>query len=425
MYVGFLLLPLLVLGFITAASAESEAQTDWSGGPGVVGPVITLGNEFCLDTGVFYYNPCELVLQTGLEHIVDGQFECTWSICSADVDGDGDMDILGGAEDDGFITWWENDDGSGISWTEHTVDSDFWGAISVHSADVDGDGDMDILGAASTADKITWWENDDGSGISWTEHTIDGEINARSVYSADVDGDGDMDVLGASFSDNIVWWENYDGSGIAWTEHIVDSGFDGAYSVYSADVDGDGDMDVLGAAYHDDDITWWENDDGSGTNWTEHTIDGEFEQPRSVYSADVDGDGDMDILGAAFLADDITWWENDDGSGMSWTEHTVDSDFDGACSVHSADVDGDGDMDVLGAAFFVSDITWWENVDGLGTGWMEHTFDCDFYGAGTWSVYSADINGDGYMDILGDGLYNSLISWWDLSHHTSGKAGGL
>ncbi|MCD4848710.1 MAG: T9SS type A sorting domain-containing protein [Candidatus Aegiribacteria sp.] len=364
------IIPLLIFSFSTITFADSATQTDWSGGAGVVGPVITLGNEFYLDTDVFYYNPCELVLQTGLEHIVDGQFECTWSVHSADVDGDGDMDVLGGAEDDGFITWWENDDGSGISWTEHTVDSDFWGAISVHSADVDGDGDMDILGAASAADEITWWENDDGSGISWTEHTID-------------------------------------------------SDFDGACSVYSADVDGDGDMDVLGAAYHDDDITWWENDDGSGISWTEHTIDSDFDGACSVYSADVDGDGDMDVLGAAYHDDDITWWENDDGSGISWTEHTIDSDFDGACSVYSADVDGDGDMDVLGAALYVSDITWWENVGGLGTGWMEHTVDCDFYGTGTWSVYSADVNGDGYMDILGDGKFYSLISWWDLTKYLS------
>ena len=34
------------------------------------------------------------------------------------------------------------------------------GASSVHAADVDGDGDIDVLGAAYLADGITWWEND-------------------------------------------------------------------------------------------------------------------------------------------------------------------------------------------------------------------------------------------------------------------------
>lgn len=45
--------------------------------------------------------------------------------------------------------------------------------------------------------------------------------------------------------------------------------------------------------------------------FTEHTIDGSFYRAKSVFATDVDGDGDVDILGAAFSADDITWWEND------------------------------------------------------------------------------------------------------------------
>ena len=95
-----------------------------------------------------------------------------------------------------------------------------------------------------------------------------------------------------------------------------------------------------------------------GQSWTEHTIDGSFDATRSVYAVDVDGDGDMDVLGAAFNANDITWWEND--GSESFTKHTIDGDFNGAYSVYAADVDGDGDMDVLGAAYYDDDITWWE-----------------------------------------------------------------
>ena len=40
--------------------------------------------------------------------------------------------------------------------------------------------------------------------------------------------------------------------------------------------------------------------------FTEHTIAGDFDGAFSVYVADVDGDGDTDVLGAAFEADDIT-----------------------------------------------------------------------------------------------------------------------
>ena len=68
-------------------------------------------------------------------------------------------------------------------------------------------------------------------------------------------------------------------------------------------------MDVLGAALNADDITWWENVGGSGTSWTEHIVDGDFVHAISVFSADVNGDGYMDVLAAAYNANDITWWD--------------------------------------------------------------------------------------------------------------------
>ena len=80
---------------------------------------------------------------------------------------------------------------------------------------------------------------------------------------------------------------------------------DGVVFVYAADVDGDGDTDVLGAATLADDIAWWENTAGDGTAWTEHTVDGDFDSARSVFAADVDGDGDLDVLGASSFGDDI------------------------------------------------------------------------------------------------------------------------
>ena len=221
---------------------------------------------------------------------------------------------------------------------------------------------MDVLGAAADADAITWWENLDGAGLNWSEHTVDGTFDdARRVYAEDMDGDGDVDVLGAAReADDITWWENLDGTGQNWSEHTVDGAFDNARGVFAEDVDGDGDMDVLGAAFSAGDITWWENLDGTGLNWSEHTVDAAFSGALSVYAEDVDGDGDMDVLGAAaYLVDGITWWENLDGTGLNWSEHTVDGAFDGAWGVYAEDVDGDGDMDVLGAARSADDITVW------------------------------------------------------------------
>ena len=67
------------------------------------------------------------------------------------------------------------------------------------------------------------------------------------MFAADVDGDGDIDVLSASFGNPEVRWYENDGSG-NFTQHTVNDTVEGAYNVFAADVDGDGDMDVLSAS---------------------------------------------------------------------------------------------------------------------------------------------------------------------------------
>jgi hypothetical protein len=348
-----------------------------------------------------------------IEHAVDTDSGGANSITTADVDGDGDADLLASAFWASDIIWWENTDGAGSSWAEHTVDDAFDGASSAAAADVDGDGDLDVLGAANVADDITWWENTDGVGTTWTEHTVDANYDgAVCVTAADVDGDGDVDVLGAAEqADDITWWENTNGVGTAWSEHTVDGAFDGADSVDAADIDGDGHLDLLGTAHDADDITWWENANGLGTTWAKRTLDGAFDGASWVTAADVDSDGDLDVLGVAGTADDVAWWENTDGDGTSWALHTIDGTFDSANSVYAADVDSDGDLDVLGAAGTADDITWWENTGGDGTAWAEHIVDGDFDSAT--SVCAADVDGDGDLDVMGTAFWNGDITWWE------------
>jgi hypothetical protein len=346
--------------------------------------------------------------QNFTERTIEGDFDGATSVYAADVDGDGDIDVLGTAYYDDDIAWFENDGSQGF--TERTIEGNLNGARLVYSIDLDRDGDMDVLAAASTDDKIAWYENN-GSQV-FTEHVLDGSfLSGRSVYAEDVDGDGDIDVLGASNEgDDIVWFEMESPISSIYantiiSEEIIEGSFDGAYSVYAADVDGDGDMDVLGAAWNDDDIAWFENN--GSESFTMRTIDGSFLGASSVYAADVDGDGDMDVLGAAQGDNDIAWFENN--GSQSFTERPIDGSFSGASSVYAADVDGDGDMDVLGAAFSDDDIAWFEN-DGS-QGFTKRTIEGDFDGAS--SVYAADVDGDGDMDVLGAAKNDLDIAWFE------------
>jgi hypothetical protein len=421
-----ILISLIALVFGTMAIAETATQTDWSGGAGISGPVLNWGNTFDMENNLNWYSvggELSLDYSTPIEHSVWSSYVNVNYAFPVDIDGDGDVDVLGAAGRysppyffSGRIDWWENTDGSGTTWTYHTVDNSFTSSPSISSADLDGDGDMDVIGAArGSINDISWWENIDGSGTNWVEHTVPSSIQeASSVDTADVDGDGDVDLLStdASYND-VMWLENADGSGTSWIDHVIDGSFNTPYDVYGADVDGDGDKDAVGAAFNSDQISWWENVDGSGITWNEHPVSGNFNGARSVFAADVDGDGDTDILGAASLDWAVTWWENYDGLGNSWVEHFISGSFNYAFAVHASDVDQDGDTDVLGASYFGDDIAVWENTDGLGLTWYEHVIDGNFDGAR--DVSTADMDGDGDPDILGVAREASDISWWDVT----------
>ncbi|UCD20259.1 MAG: VCBS repeat-containing protein, partial [candidate division WOR-3 bacterium] len=235
---------LIVLVFGSMAIAETAVQTDWSGGAGISGPVIDWANTFDTESNLNWYSvsgELSLDYSAPMEHSISVSYVNVNQAFPVDVDGDGDMDVLATAGRysppyffSGRIEWWENIDSVGTSWTYHTVDDNFTSAPSVSSADLDGDGDMDLIGAAlGTINYPTWWENVDGSGINLVEHTIPTSIqDVSSVDTADVDGDGDLDLLSASVGYNdIAWHENVDGSGTNWIDHVIDGSFDTPYDV--------------------------------------------------------------------------------------------------------------------------------------------------------------------------------------------------
>jgi len=128
------------------------------------------------------------------------------------------------------------------------------------------------------------------------------------VYAADLDGDGDIDVLSASEDDNKIAWHENDGSGQFGSQQVISTSAYGSRSVYAADLDGDGDLDVLSVG--DDTIAWHENN-GAGQFISQAVITNVAHSPQSVHAADLDGDGDMDVLSASFYEGMITWYENE------------------------------------------------------------------------------------------------------------------
>ena len=351
------------------------------------------------------------------KHNVSLVFEGAHAVQAVDLDRDGDRDVVGASGD--AIILWRNVEGNQTVWKADTVANAFGGARFVDVEDIDGDGDLDLHGAARSIDAIKWWENLNGDATSWKEHVVDDSFDfAIHTFAIDLDRDEDLDILGAALKDDAIsWWENTTGDGTSWIKHTLDSTFSGARHVCVTDIDDDGDYDVVGSADLADTIAWWENvGTADSLSWVKHVIDSTFNGINSVHPGDFNRDDYPDLLGIADDADEIAWWQNIPGDTVTWTKIVIDGDFDGAVSGQPVDLDADGDKDVIGAAAFENKVSWWENASGDGLVWKEHSIDSAFDFPSY--IVAADMDGDGDKDVLGSNLTTSEllqgeIVWWE------------
>ena len=314
-----------------------------------------------------------------------------------DVDRDGDLDWIAGCS--GGTIWWFEYRGPD-NWVTHTlgqkvltevggtafdIDADGWvdqvsggtwfrntrkpreqefvrysnGVIAkAHdnvAADIDGDDKLDMV-AMSDRSGLFWYKIPADPTKKWKGHKIGGAVHGGidPAGVADIDGDGDNDVVRSN-----VWFENVDGKGTKWAEHKnIDFGqpkarFPLMTKTWVVDLDKDGDIDIVQAEGDcvSGRVAWHENKNGRGRAWNRYIIAGKGGQDfHSVAVADFDNDGDLDVFaggGPLTSKPPHKWfiWENLDGKGRSWKEHTILSGK--RChEAKAADVDGDGDIDI-------------------------------------------------------------------------------
>ncbi len=355
--------------------------------------------------------------QFGPQQVITTNSDGANFVYAVDIDGDNDMDVVVTSWYDDKMSWFENTDGYGNFGTEQVITiNELEGMHFIYASDLDGDGDMDLLVNSYFGDKVVWFENLNGLGSFGTPQTITTLTNGpKQIYASDLDGDGDMDVLSASYDDSTVaWYENINGQGNFGTQQIISNTLIGAWSILAIDIDNDGDKDVLAAQYGGFSIVWFENINGQGSFGPQQIITTTADSTRSLYAADLDNDGDMDVLAAIEDDDKIAWYENTDGQGNFGNQQIINASADAASSVYAVDIDGDGDMDVLSASYQDHKIAWYENLDGLGSFGVPQIIISTAYRA--MSVYACDIDGDGDMDVLSASQDDDTVAWYENQH---------
>ncbi len=407
--------------------------------------IVSLLLIFCL--------PEEGIGQTvfGEEQIITPSVIDVYDLNTADLDGDGDMDVLSASNEDNKIAWYAND-GEGI-FEQHIIatDADFAKVIEV--ADLDNDGDLDVI---AVSDKIVWYENDGLGNFSEAQIIVTNVYALKTIFAVDLDGDGDQDILRAS-SSYISWYEN-DGLGNFDEVNSVASGIDAVNAVFAIDLDNDGDKDVLMASgeYNLDNnyIVWYENDglgvfgeaqsidnpsypttfvkaadfdnDGDGdviyaksgliivarndglAGFTILTIANQASGITEVFLADIDNDGDIDVSAALAGQDKVVWYVNN--GDVSFTEENIiDTGTGGARAITMSDIDSNGNMDLLSTLHEGNQIVWYAN-DGFGNFGSRNFITSTLMEA--WSIYTSDFNGDGYEDILSASVRENKLVWY-------------
>ncbi len=326
---------------------------------------------------------------------IDTGFGNPWAIIGCDLDGDGNLEVVG-SDANTSLYWWTFNPVQG-SFTQHVLNDGYTGCRFIDMEDVDLDGDPDLLTSSYTEEHLDLFYNNSGSFERYIlEDNIDG---AKEVLVFDVDHDGDQDVIGFGQTNVLSFW--YERVNQYLYERHTIGYINGIMGAAHCDLNYDSYEDILCSAFSEG-VFLWVNDTEGDFDSTE--VDPSLNYGQSIISADMNDDGLLDIVATTqrgvcvtvYLQMGILMFEqhdvlegysvyqvkaadmNSDGitdlviatnSGIYWLENDGSPDFmlhtvyEGlARNAFPCDLDNDGDVDILGTFPTLDQFMWFENL---------------------------------------------------------------
>ena len=342
----------------------------------------------------------------------------------ADLDRDGLVDILVADAAANRVTWMRQ--GPAGRFTEQNL-AEIPGPAHISVVDLDRDQDLDVLVASlgvlfpnnARIGAVIALEN---TGKTFAPHVlVDHVARVADVRAGDLDGDGDLDlaVAGFGYDQGETMWLEQQGPW-SFASHLLQE-LSGAINSEIADVDGDADLDIVTLVSQQYEEIYAFVNDGRGRFTATRIFGASNEDFGSswISTADLDKDGDLDLIYSNGDAFDYAPPKGRGWNGLQWLENTGRltftyhriADYAGASSPHAADLDGDGDIDIA----VVSAYNDWARPEAQSLVWFENT------GAGRFTMHDLasspthlvtlaidDVTSDGRPDLVTGGMH---VSW--------------
>jgi hypothetical protein len=363
-----------------------------------------------------------------------------YAVLLVDLNGDGKKDIV--VVDTTRVVWYENP-----TWKRRTIiegqtkpDN-----VCISAHDIDSDGQLDLaLGAdwkpfnTSSGGTLQWLKRGKTLDEPWTVYPIDEEPTVHRIRFADVLGEGkpqliNVPLMGKGSSKAKNWMDGQPVRIIAhripkdptkdrWEPVVIDQTLHVIHNFWPIPAADGKRMDVLTASYEGVSLITRE-----GEKWiTRHIGEGNQANPNSNRGASEIKQGTLKG-GRKYIATIEPWHGNQvvvytppaDASQTKWDRHVLDEQLRWGHGVWCADLDGDGDEElIIGVRDNLSKkpgeqcgVRIYKAMDGKGAKWIRKIIEDG--GVAVEDLAATDLDGDGRIDIVavGRATGNARIYW--------------